>query len=197
MKITFVTDTYFPQANGVATTLEQLAKGLRDRGHEIDIIRLAFLACEEAGLKVPSVGLPGYKDVRFGFPIKLVLQTRYYKKRPDVIYVATETPLGASAVSAARALGIPAASGFHANFQQYVAHYQLPLLEKVTLKYPRHVHNRSSCTFVPSQNWSSEVLKILSSCLRASTRSFSLPGSDPISCDGSGALVKEMSLASL
>jgi len=152
MKITFVTDTYFPQANGVATTLVQLVKGLRDRGHEIDIIRPAVLACEEAGLKVASVGLPGYKDVRFGFPIKLVLQTRWYKKRPDVIYIATETPLGASAVSAARALGIPAASGFHTNFQQYVAHYQLPLLEKATLKYLRHVHNRSTCTFVPSRD---------------------------------------------
>lgn len=79
MKITFVTDTYFPQANGVATTLVQLVKGLRDRGHEIDIIRPAVLACEEAGLKVASVGLPGYKDVRFGFPIKLVLQTRCRK----------------------------------------------------------------------------------------------------------------------
>lgn len=152
MKITFVTDTYSPQANGVATTLERLVKGLRDRGHEVDVIRPAVLACEEAGLKVPSLGLPGYKDVRFGFPIKLVLQTRWFKKRPDVIYVATETPLGASAISAARALGIPAASGFHTNFQQYMAHYQLPLLEKATLKYLRHVHNRSTCTFVPSRD---------------------------------------------
>ncbi|MCG8599263.1 MAG: glycosyltransferase family 1 protein [Verrucomicrobiales bacterium] len=157
MRITFVTDTYSPQANGVATTLERLVKGLREREHEVDVIRPAVLACDEDGLKVPSVGLPGYKDVRFGFPMKLVLQARWFKKRPDVIYVATETPLGASAISAARALGIPAASGFHTNFQQYMAHYQLPLLEKATMKYLRHVHNRSSCTFVPSRDVIAEL----------------------------------------
>jgi len=152
MKITFVTDTYSPQANGVATTLERLVQGLRERGHEVDIIRPAVLACDEEGLRVPSIGLPGYKEVRFGFPMKLVLQSRWSKNRPDVIYVATETPLGASAISAARALGISAASGFHTNFQQYMAHYQMPLLEKAALKYLRHLHNRSSCTFVPSRD---------------------------------------------
>ncbi|MDF1862042.1 MAG: glycosyltransferase family 1 protein [Verrucomicrobiales bacterium] len=152
MKISFVTDTYIPQANGVATTLERLVNGLRERDHQVDVIRPAILACDEAGLRVPSVGLPGYQDVRFGFPIKLVLQSRWHRKRPDVIYVATETPMGASAISAARALGVPAASGFHTNFQQYMAHYQLPLLEKATLKYLRRLHNRSSCTFVPSRD---------------------------------------------
>lgn len=152
MKITFVTDTYSPQANGVATTLERLVGGLRERGHQVDIVRPAVLACDEEGLEVPSVGFPGYKEVRFGFPMKLILQARWHRNRPDVIYVATETPLGASAVSAARALNIPAATGFHTNFQQYVAHYQLPLLEKATMSYLRHVHNRSSCTFVPSRD---------------------------------------------
>jgi len=151
MNVTIVTDTYSPQANGVATTLERLVGGLRERGHEVDVIRPAVLACEEAGMRVPSIGLPGYKEVRFGLPMKLVLQGRWHRTRPDIIYVATETPLGASAISAARALGIPAASGFHTNFQQYMAHYQLPLLEKATMKYLRHVHNRSSCTFVPSR----------------------------------------------
>jgi glycosyltransferase involved in cell wall biosynthesis len=152
MKITFVTDTYAPQANGVATTLERLVNGLRERGHQVDVVRPAVLACDEEGLKVPSFGLPGYREVRFGFPMRIVLQSRWSRRQPDVIYVATETPLGASAITAARALGIPAASGFHTNFQQYVAHYRMPLLEKATMSYLRRVHNRSVCTFVPSSD---------------------------------------------
>ncbi|MCB1089304.1 MAG: glycosyltransferase family 1 protein, partial [Verrucomicrobiae bacterium] len=152
MKITFVTDTYTPQPNGVATTLHRLVTGLRERGNEVDVIRPAVIETEEDGLKVPSVALPGYPEVRVGLPMRLVLQSRWFRRRPDVIYVATETPLGASAISAARTLKIPVASGFHTNFQQYMAHYQLPLLERATMRYLRHVHNRSNCTFVPSRD---------------------------------------------
>ncbi len=152
MKITFVTDTYAPQPNGVATTLHRLVIGLRELGHSVDIIRPAVLGCTDEGLEVPSIALPNYPEVRVGLPMRLRLQTRWFKNRPDVIYVATETPLGASAISAARALNIPVASGFHTNFQQYMAHYQLPLLERATISYLRHLHNRSSSTFVPSRD---------------------------------------------
>lgn len=157
MKITFVSDTYAPQPNGVATTLQRLVHGLRDRGNEVDVIRPSVLACEEEGMRVPSVSLPGYPEVRLGLPMRLVLQARWYRRRPDVIYVATETPLGASAITAARSLRIPVASGFHTNFQQYMAHYQLPLLERATMRYLRHVHNRSNCTFVPSSEVIAEL----------------------------------------
>lgn len=152
MKITFVTDTYAPQANGVATTLGCLVNGLRNREHEVDVIRPAVLACDEEGLKVPSVGLPGYPELRVGLPMRLALQLRWSKNPPDVIYVATESPLGASAISAARALGIAAASGFHTNFQQYMSHYRLPGLERATMSYLRRMHNRSQRTFVPSRD---------------------------------------------
>jgi glycosyltransferase involved in cell wall biosynthesis len=150
MKVTFVTDTYAPQPNGVATTLHRLVKGLRELGHTVDVIRPAVLECEEEGLGVPSISLPGYRQVRVGLPKRLRLQARWSHVRPDVIYVATETPLGASAITAARNLKIPVGSGFHTNFQQYMAHYQLPLLERATISYLRRVHNRSDCTFVPS-----------------------------------------------
>ncbi len=152
MKITFVTDTYTPQPNGVATTLQRLVSGLRELGHQVDVIRPGYLESIEEGLEVPSISLPGYQEIRVGLPMRLRLQMRWYRNRPDVIYVATEWMLGASAISAARALGIPVASGFHTNFQQYMAHYQLPILERATLSYLRRVHNRSSCTFVPSQD---------------------------------------------
>ncbi len=168
MKITFVTDTYFPQANGVATTLERLVSGLRDRDHEVDVVRPAVLACDDEGLRVPSVAMPGYPDVRVGFPMRLILQNRWWKNRPDVIYVATESFLGSSAISAARALKIPCGTGFHTNFQQYMEHYKLPLLEKAARQYLKTVHNRSDRTFVPSHDvidqlreWGFENLELL------------------------------------
>lgn len=152
MRISFVTDTYSPQPNGVATTLQQLVQGLRGLGNEVDVIRPGVLPCEEEGLKVPSIALPGYPEVRVGLPVRQLLQARWIRNRPDVIYVATESPLGSSAISAARRLELPVASGFHTNFQQYMGHYRLPLLERAAVRYLRHIHNRSTCTFVPSSD---------------------------------------------
>lgn len=150
MKITFVTDTYSPQANGVATTLQRLVSGLREREHHVDIVRPATLACDEIGMEVPSASLPGYKEVKIGFPSGMLLRRRWSKIRPDVIYVATETPLGASAISTARTLDIPVASGFHTDFPLYMEHYKVPILGQAATRYLRHVHNRSDRTFVPS-----------------------------------------------
>ena len=59
--------------------------------------------------------------MRVGLPKPFELKSRWTKKRPDVIYVATESPLGKSALKAANARGIPVATGFHTNFHQYIA----------------------------------------------------------------------------
>ncbi len=152
MKITFVTDTYAPQPNGVAMTLQLLVKQLRESGKEVDVIRPSFLDCEEEGLKVPSIALPVYTDIRVGLPMRKTLQARWTLNRPDVIYVACVSTLGASAITAARNLKIPVASGFHTNFQHYSSYYNASLLKRPILKYLKHVHNRANCTFVSSHD---------------------------------------------
>ena len=39
MRIAYVTETYPPELNGVALTVERTVKHLRDRGHELELIR--------------------------------------------------------------------------------------------------------------------------------------------------------------
>lgn len=149
MKVTFVSDTYAPQANGVARTLERLVLGLRERNHEVDVIRPAVLASDESGLGVRSFPLPGYDGLHVGFSSTFELTDRWKLNRPDVIYVATETPLGIAAIMAARDLRIPVVTGFHTNFQQYLSYYRLPGLEPLATAYLRTIHNWSLRTYVP------------------------------------------------
>ena len=75
---------------------------------------------------------------------------RWKRNRPDVLYIATEGPLGLSALRAARRLGIPVVSGFHTNFQQYSDLYGFGLLTRLLTGYLRWFHNRSRLTLVPS-----------------------------------------------
>jgi UDP-2,3-diacylglucosamine pyrophosphatase LpxH/glycosyltransferase involved in cell wall biosynthesis len=149
MRIDIVTDTFAPDINGVSMTLGRLCDGLRARGHRVHVIRSG----ESGGARetaAASVALPGYKEVRVGLPGPFKLRKRWLKKRPDAIYVATESPLGKSAVKAARALGIPVATGFHTNFHEYIEQYRLAGLQPMAMSYLRRFHARADRTLVPS-----------------------------------------------
>jgi glycosyltransferase involved in cell wall biosynthesis len=67
-----------------------------------------------------------------------------------VVYVATEGPLGWSAVRAARRLEIPVFSGFHTNFHSYSKHYRASWLQPLILRYLCEFHNRTRGTLVPN-----------------------------------------------
>jgi glycosyltransferase involved in cell wall biosynthesis len=65
--------------------------------------------------------------------------------------VATEGPLGWSALRAARRLGIPAATGLHTRFDQYMRSYGLGLLEDAALRWMRRFHAQGTVTLVPTR----------------------------------------------
>ncbi len=150
MRFDIVTDTFAPDVNGVAMTLGRLTDGLKARGHRLHIIHTGEVA-KPGETCSPSVPLPGYREVRVGLPEPFKLRARWKKKRPDAIYVATESPLGKSALKAANALGIPVASGFHTNFHQYMEQYRMGGLQPVAMAYLKRFHQRADCTLTPSQ----------------------------------------------
>ena len=80
-----------------------------------------------------------------------MLSRHWQQARPDAIYVATEGPLGWSALRAARQLGIPAATGFHTRFDDYLRDYGAPWLQGMALRWMRHFHNAAQATLVPTR----------------------------------------------
>lgn len=157
MYIAVVTETYWPEINGVAMTLHRLVTGLAALGHEVQLI-CPHLAerCPEDLLEniryhpVKGFPMPGYRDVTVGFPSRRHLRNLWRCNRPDIIYVATEGPLGLSAAKEANRQGIPVTSGFHTNFHSYSRHYRLGKLEKLVANYLVSMHNRTLTTIVPT-----------------------------------------------
>ncbi len=158
MRITLVTETFPPEVNGAAGSLHRLVAGLSARGHRLVVVRPRF---PMAGVEyapppdweewpVASVPLPGYSALRVGLPAGRKLVRRWRADRPDVVHVATEGPLGWSAVIAARRLGIPVSSSFHTNFHSFAAHYRAAPLRRAALCYLRTLHNLTRRTLVPS-----------------------------------------------
>jgi UDP-2,3-diacylglucosamine pyrophosphatase LpxH/glycosyltransferase involved in cell wall biosynthesis len=157
MKIDIVTDTFIPDVNGVAMTLGRLCDGLKTRGHQVHVIHTGQHAKHGETCAV-AVPLPGYKEVRVGLPDPIRLRARWIRKRPDAIYVATQSLLGTSALKAANALGIPVASGFHTNFHQYMTKYRMGGLQPVALAYLKRFHQRADCTITPSREVADNLL---------------------------------------
>jgi hypothetical protein len=58
-------------------------------------------------------------------------------QRPDVVHIATEGPLGWSALQAARHLKLPVTSDFRTNFHAYSRHYGIGWLRKPIMAYLR------------------------------------------------------------
>ena len=153
LDIAFVTETYPPEVNGVAMTVGRLVGGLRERGHRVSVIRPRQGKSDAGGeheLALPGLPLPGYPGLRFGLPAGGRLARQWRQRRPDLVHVVTEGPLGWSAVSTARRLGIPVTSGFHTNFDRYSVHYGIGWLRPAVAAYLRTLHRRTRATMVPT-----------------------------------------------
>jgi len=117
MKIDIVTDLFSPDVNGMAMTMGRLSEGLRRRGHLVKVIHTGSSARTPEPSELNESGLEPAED-RVGLTKTSELKQRWLDKRPDAIYLATESPLGKAALKAANALGLPVATGFHTNFHQ-------------------------------------------------------------------------------
>jgi glycosyltransferase involved in cell wall biosynthesis len=92
-----------------------------------------------------------------GLPAKRALERLWTYRRPDVVHIVTEGPLGWSALRAALKLRIPVVSDFRTNFHAYSRHYGIGWLGKPILAYLRKFHNRSLCTMVPTESMRAEL----------------------------------------
>ena len=158
LRIALVTETYPPEINGVAMTLGRQVADLQQRGHQIQLVRprqnAHELAASSASLEEvlkPGMAIPRYAGLKMGLPAKSALTRLWSLKRPDLVHIATEGPLGWSALAAANKLRIPVSTDFHTNFHSYSQHYGIGWLRRPILAYLRKFHNKSCVTLVPTE----------------------------------------------
>ncbi|KGQ19730.1 Glycosyl transferase [Lysobacter dokdonensis DS-58] len=160
MRYAIVTETYPPEINGVALTVEGLAQGLRARGHSIDLVRPRQSGDGDAhqdALLVHGFPLPRYPGLRFGAPALRTLARHWNAWRPDAVYIATEGPLGWAARRVARRLRVPVATGFHTRFDHYMRDYGFGVLEPIALRWMRRFHNAGDATLVATRQLQDEL----------------------------------------
>jgi glycosyltransferase involved in cell wall biosynthesis len=158
LRIAVVTETYPPEVNGVAATIASFVEGLQRRNHFVQLIRPRQGKVEAAvtndrlhEVLLGGLPIPNYPHLKMGLPSKRALVALWKYRRPDLVHVVTEGPLGWSAVLAASTLRLPVCSDFRTNFHSYSRHYGIGWLHRPILGYLRKFHNRTRLTMVPTE----------------------------------------------
>ncbi|HEY9094512.1 MAG TPA: glycosyltransferase family 1 protein, partial [Hydrogenophaga sp.] len=165
LKVALVTETYPPEVNGVAASFARVVQGLRERGHQLHLVRPAQSRADQPDATTPhwqetlvrGLPIPRYPELRMGLPATHRLTRQWQIQRPDVVHLVTEGPLGWSALRAAKRLGLPVVSDFRTNFHAYASHYGIGWLGHGVQAWLRHFHNRTDRTMVPTHRLASEL----------------------------------------
>ncbi len=125
-----VTDAWFPQTNGVVSTLAQTAVWLGRFGHEVRIITPRDFR---------SIACPTYPEIRLSIlPYKKVKRS-ILGFAPHALHIATEGPLGLSARRFCLEAGMRFTTSYHTQFPQYLrARFPIPL--KLSYRALRRFH---------------------------------------------------------
>src|SRR5882724_6005146 len=100
MRVTLVTETYFPQVNGVSRTLGQLVRALRSSGDQVQVVHPDYgePAESDGDCKVRSLPVPFYPELRLPIPPFGDILRSIDSFHPDLVHVATEATLGVTAL---------------------------------------------------------------------------------------------------
>jgi glycosyltransferase involved in cell wall biosynthesis len=167
LRLSVVTETWPPEVNGVSLTLSRLVQGLCARNHPVQLIRPRQTRTDQAlshsgyeELLMRGMPIPRYPELKLGLPAKRALINAWTLKRPDLVHIATEGPLGWSALQAARRLKLPVTSDFRTNFHAYCEHYGVGWLRKPMVSYLRRFHNLTQLTMVPTRALRAQLMEM-------------------------------------
>jgi phosphatidylinositol alpha 1,6-mannosyltransferase len=155
VRIAYVTESFPPDVNGVASTAMRVAEQLILRGHQPMVIAPApasrWTAVDHGFpvVRVPAVGLPLYPGFRVGLPGPVV-HAAMARFRADLVHLAGPVILGASGCGAARRLGLPAIAVYATDLAAYARTYHLGFPgEAAGWRHLRRIHNRADRTLAP------------------------------------------------
>ena len=156
MRLALFTDTYSPEINGVAKTLERWVAYLRGSGVECIVFAPARPKEEEGAAKSAErlMSLPFflYPECRLALPRSPEAERKLLAFKPTVIHVATPFGTGVAGRSFAPKHGIPLVASHHTHFSRYLPYYNMQWLGKLLNRYLHWFHRPCRAVYVPSQS---------------------------------------------
>ncbi|MFC0562054.1 glycosyltransferase family 4 protein [Halalkalibacter alkalisediminis] len=162
VRVAIFTDTYAPEINGVAKTLERLTRYLAKNQMEFRVF------APETKATVPGVrqierfaSIPFflYPQCRITLLNPLQINQTLEEFQPTLIHVATPLNLGLCGLYYGKKHHIPMVASYHTHFDQYLNYYNALFFQHWLWKYMIWFHRPFEKVFVPSESTKSELLK--------------------------------------
>ncbi|GAA0076969.1 glycosyltransferase family 4 protein [Clostridium sp. CTA-5] len=163
MKILITTDTYLPMINGVATSVNNLYKELKYKGHDVKILTLSYNSDEKIDGDVyylKSIGIKVYPDARIKFPLHNNFIKEIIKWNPDIIHSQTEFSMMLVSKYIANKLEIPHIHTYHTMYENYL-NYLLGgkiINKKISVKITKILLNSLDSVIVPTEKTKNTLL---------------------------------------
>jgi phosphatidylinositol alpha 1,6-mannosyltransferase len=164
MKVALVTESFLPHSNGVTNSLLRVIEHLTERGDEALVIAPEARNGEGPArygaatiTRVPSLGAPGYRDVRVALAGGGLIRRILANYEPDVVHLASPFVLGWTAVKAANSLDLPTVAVYQTEVPSYAQQYRVGWGEPFLWNRVRKIHDRATMTLVPSTHAMSQL----------------------------------------
>ncbi|MGX1674959.1 glycosyltransferase family 4 protein [Streptomyces sp. NPDC055400] len=155
MRVVIVTESFPPDINGVAHCALQTARHLAARGHDPLVIAPATAPGPDTDtdapcpvVRVPSLPLPGYPQVRVALPSRRVAAA-VAAHGAELVHLASPFILGVRGMAAASRLRIPAVAVYQTDLAGYARTY-MGAGEATAWRRIRSVHGAADRTLAPS-----------------------------------------------
>lgn len=161
MRIAIFSDTYVPEINGVALTLQRYTDYLEESGIEY---QLFVPSSSEPVPSVPQVqrlmSIPFilYRNCRFTIPNPAHINQVLDKFQPTLIHIATPFNIGLYGLHYGKKNHIPMVASYHTHFDDYLAYYHLSFFKNAIWKYMEWFHRSFEKVYAPSLSTKEKLL---------------------------------------
>jgi phosphatidylinositol alpha 1,6-mannosyltransferase len=153
MKVAVVSESFLPHINGVTGSVLQVLGHLNRTGHQAMVIAPGNPPPTCEGFDVvalPSVGFPGYPQVRIPMVVTSRLVRELARFGPDVIHLASPFAMGGPVTRAAASLDIPVVAVYQTDVAGFALRYGLTAASHAAWRHIRAIHERAQITLAPS-----------------------------------------------
>jgi phosphatidylinositol alpha 1,6-mannosyltransferase len=152
LRVLVVTESFFPQVNGVTNSVRRVLEHLAAEGHVAELVAPTGPDAY-AGFRVTrarGANLPFYPDFRLGLETRRRLRHVMLRFRPDVVHIASPATLGYQASRAAEELGIPTVAIYQTDLVGFAERYDVPGGSRAAAALTRKIHVQVDRTLAPS-----------------------------------------------